>query len=125
MSHDDKIKLIDKIKNEFNLEYTTKDLQHLLQIINGQTMKPMDHYQTGVGTYNENLNRILTKVMDDSKTKSKSKESKMSVTMVFPDEFIVALKNFNENRTHLRELQIIIENNTKTLTDKIGKYLKF
>jgi hypothetical protein len=127
MSHDDKVKLIDKIKNEYNLEYTTKDLQHLLQIINGQTMKPMDHYQTGVGTYNENLNRILTKVMDDSKTKSKSKESKMSVTMVFPDEFIVALKNFNENRSQssLRDLQIIIEKNTKTLTEKVEKYLNF
>lgn len=76
MSHDDKIKLIDKIKNEYNLEYTTKDLQHLLQIINGQTMKPMDQYQSGVGTYNENLNRILIKAIDDLKTKSKSTKSK-------------------------------------------------
>jgi len=132
MSHDDKIKLIDKIKNEYNLEYTTKDLQHLLQIINGQTMKPMDQYQTGVGTYNENLNRILTKAIDDLKTKSKSKESKSKTKgggdlMLFSDEFIVALKNFNENRTqtHLRELQIIIEKNTKTLTEKVEKYLNF
>jgi hypothetical protein len=127
MSHIDKIKLIDKIKNEFNLEYTTKDLQHLLQLVNGQTMKPMNEYQVGVGTYNENLNRILLKAIDDLKTKPKAKESKMSVTMVFPDEFIVALKNFNENRTQTssRELQIIIEKNTKILTDKAEKYFNF
>ena len=138
MSHDDKIKLIDKIKNEYNLEYTTKDLQHLLQIINGQTMKPMDQYQSGVGTYNENLNRILIKAIDDLKTKSKStklkpKESSKSKTregggeILFSDDFLVALKNFNEDRsqTHLRELQIIIEKNTKTLTDKCEKYFNF
>ena len=132
MSHDDKVKLIDKIKNEYNLEYTTKDLQHLLQIINGQTMKPMDQYQSGVGTYNENLNRILTKAIDDLKTKSKSKESKSKTKgggdlILFPEDFIVALKNFNENRTQssLRELQIIIEKNTKTLTEKVEKYLNF
>ena len=134
MSHDDKVKLIDKIKNEYNLEYTTKDLQHLLQIINGQTMKPMDQYQSGVGTYNENLNRILTKAIDDFKMKSKSKESKSkakgsgdSIETLFSDEFIVALKNFNVNRsqTSLRDLQIIIEKNTKTLTEKVEKYLNF
>jgi len=127
MSHTDKIKLIDKIKNEFNLDYTTKDLQHLLQMVNGQTMKPMNEYQAGVGTYNENLNRILLKAIDDLKMKPKAKESKMSVTMVFPDDFIVALKNFNENRSQssLRELQIIIEKNTKTLTDKAEKYFNF
>lgn len=138
MSHDDKIKLIDKIKNEYNLEYTTKDLQHLLQIINGQTMKPMDQYQSGVGTYNEILNRILIKAIDDLKTKSKStksksKESSKSKTregggeILFSDDFLVALKNFNEDRsqTHLRELQLIIENNTKTLTDKCEKYFNF
>ncbi len=138
MSHDDKIKLIDKIKNEYNLEYTTKDLQHLLQIINGQTMKPMDQYQSGVGTYNEILNRILIKAIDDLKTKSKStksksKESSKSKTregggeILFSDDFLVALKNFNEDRsqTHLRELQLIIEKNTKTLTDKCEKYFNF
>jgi len=137
MSHDDKIKLIDKIKNEYNLEYTTKDLQHLLQIINGQTMKPMDQYQSGVGTYNENLNRILIKAIDDLKTKSKSTKSKSKESstrgdpkaneMLFSDDFLVALKNFNEDRsqTHLRELQIIIEKNTKTLTDKCEKYFNF
>ena len=130
VSHADKIKLIDKIKNEFNLEYTTKDLQHLLQLVNGQTMKPMNEYQAGVGTYNENLNRILLKAIDDFKMKSKSKESKMSAmsaSMLFPEDFIVALKNFNENRsqTSLRELQIIIEKNTKTLTDKMENYLNF
>jgi hypothetical protein len=128
MSHTDKIKLIDKIKNEFNLDYTTKDLQHLLQLVNGQTMKPMNEYQAGVGTYNENLNRILLKVIEDLKTKPKAaKESKMSVTMVFPDDFIVALKNFNENRSQssLRELQIIIENNTKKLTNEAEKYFNF
>ena len=137
MSHNDKIKLIDKIKNEYNLEYTTKDLQHLLQIINGQTMKPMYQYESGVGTYNENLNRILTKAIDDLKTKSKSKSKESSKSklregkdmneLLFSDEFIVALKNFNENRTqtHLRELQIIIEKNTKTLTNKMEKYFNF
>jgi hypothetical protein len=137
MSHDDKIKLIEKIKNEYNLEYTTKDLQHLLQIINGQTMKPMYQYESGVGTYNEKLNRMLTKAIDDSKTKSKSKSKESSKSklregkdmneILFSDEFIVALKNFNENRsqTDLRELQIIIEKNTKTLTDKMEKYFNF
>ena len=130
MSHADKIKLIDKIKNEFNLEYTTKDLQHLLQLVNGQTMKPMNEYQAGVGTYNENLNRILLKAIEDLKMKPKAKESKMSAmspSMLFPEDFIVALKNFNENRsqTSLRDLQIIIEKNTKTFTDKAEKYLNF
>jgi hypothetical protein len=137
MSHDDKIKLIEKIKNEYNLEYTTKDLQHLLQIINGQTMKPMYQYESGVGTYNEKLNRMLTKAIDDLKTKSKSKSKESSKSklregkdmneILFSDEFIVALKNFNENRsqTDLRELQIIIEKNTKTLTDKMEKYFNF
>ena len=130
MSHADKIKLIDKIKNEFNLEYTTKDLQHLLQLVNGQTMKPMNEYQAGVGTYNENLNRILLKAIDDFKMKPKAKESKMSAmssSMLFPEDFIVALKNFNENRsqTSLRDLQIIIEKNTKTLNEKCEKYLNF
>ena len=127
MSHTDKIKLIDKIKNEFNLDYTTKDLQHLLQLVNGETMKPMNEYQVGVGTYNENLNRILLKAIEDLKMKPKAKESKMSVTMVFPDDFIVALKNFNENRSQssLRELQIIIEKNTKTLTNEVEKYFNF
>jgi hypothetical protein len=127
MSHIDKIKLIDKIKNEFNLDYTTKDLQHLLQLVNGQTMKPMNEYQVGVGTYNENLNRILLKAIDDLKMKPKAKESKMSVTMGFPDEFIVALKNFNENRSQssLRELQIIIEKNIRLLNEKCEKYFNF
>ena len=129
MSHADKIKLIDKIKNEFNLEYTTKDLQHLLQLVNGETMKPMNEYQVGVGTYNENLNRILLKAIDDFKMKSKAKEPKMSAmsSMLFPEDFIVALKKFNENRTQtsLRELQIIIEKNTKTLNEKCEKYLNF
>jgi hypothetical protein len=130
MSHADKIKLIDKIKNEFNLEYTTKDLQHLLQLVNGQTMKPMNEYQAGVGTYNENLNRILLKAIDDFKMKSKAKESKMtamSSSMLFPEDFVVALKNFNENRsqTSSRDLQIIIEKNTKILNEKCEKYLNF
>ena len=128
MSYTDKIKLIDKIKNEFNLDYTTKDLQHLLQLVNGETMKPMNEYQAGVGTYNENLNRILLKAIEDLKMKpTKAKESKMSVTMVFPDEFIVALKNFNENRTQTssRELQIIIEKNIRLLNEKCEKYFNF
>jgi hypothetical protein len=127
MSPADKMKLIDKIKNEFNLEYTTKDLQHLLQLVNGQTMKPMNEYQAGVGTYNENLNRILLKAIDDFKMKSKAKESKMSVTMLFPEDFIVALKKFNENRTQtlMRELQIIIEKNITSLNEKCEKYLNF
>jgi hypothetical protein len=133
MSHTDKIKFIDKIKNEFNLEYTTKDLQHLLQLVNGQTMKPMNEYQAGVGTYNENLNRILLKAIEDLKMKPKAKESKMSAmskissSMIFPDEFIVALKNFNENRTQTssRELQIIIEKNIRLLNEKCEKYFNF
>jgi hypothetical protein len=129
MSPADKMKLIDKIKNEFNLEYTTKDLQHLLQLVNGQTMKPMNEYQAGVGTYNENLNRILLKAIDDFKMKSKAKESKMSATspMLFPEDFIVALKKFNENRTQtlMRELQIIIEKNITSLNEKCEKYLIF
>jgi hypothetical protein len=129
VSYSDKMKLIDKIKNEYNLEYTTKDLQHLLQIVNGQTMKPMVQYEsTGVGTYNEKLNRILTKAMDDLKTKSKSKESKSKPKgkeMFFSDEFIVALKNFNESRTQvrMRELQLVVENNIKILTERCEKYL--
>jgi hypothetical protein len=130
MSHADKIKLIDKIKNEFNLDYTTKDLQHLLQLVNGQTMKPMNEYQAGVGTYNENLNRILSKAIDDFKMKPKAKESKMSAmsaSMLLPEDFIVALKKFNENRTQtlMRELQIIIEKNVILLNEKCEKYLNF
>jgi hypothetical protein len=130
MSHADKIKLIDKIKNEFNLDYTTKDLQHLLQLVNGQTMKPMNEYQAGVGTYNENLNRILSKAIDDFKMKPKAKESKMSAmsaSMLLPEDFIVALKKFNENRTQtlMRELQIIIEKNVILLNETCHKYLNF
>ena len=64
MTHDNKLKLITQIKNEFNLDYTIKDLQHLLQLINGQTMKPM--YEARVGTYSENLNRTLTQTLSSS-----------------------------------------------------------
>ena len=64
MSHDNKLKLITQIKNEFNLDYTIKDLQHLLQLVHRQTMKPM--YEARVGTYNEHLNRILTKTLSPS-----------------------------------------------------------
>ncbi len=132
MSHDNKLKLITQIKNEFNLDYTIKDLQHLLQLVHRQTMKPM--YEARVGTYNEHLNRILTKTLSPSaattvvasitalfskeqeKEKGKEKEGK---------DVLVALKAFNENQSmeRSRTLQRHLEQNSKLLTEQITTFL--
>jgi hypothetical protein len=132
MSHDNKLKLITQIKNEFNLDYTIKDLQHLLQLVHRQTMKPM--YEARVGTYNEHLNRILTKTLSPSaattvttainalfskeqeKEKGKEKEGK---------DVLIALKAFNENQSteRSRTLQRHLEQNSKVLTEQITTFL--
>lgn len=113
MTHENKVKLITQIKNEFDLDYTIKDLQHLLQLVNRQTMKPL--YEPRVGTYSENLNRILMKIAADLK---KDK-------MLLSDDVLTALKTFNENQTpqHSRELQRQIEKNNKILTEQITAFL--
>jgi hypothetical protein len=128
MSHDNKLKLITQIKNEFNLDYTIKDLQHLLQLVHRQTMKPM--YEARVGTYNEHLNRMLTKTLSPSaattvttainalflKEKQKEKEGK---------DVLIALKAFNENQSteRSRTLQRHLEQNSKLLTEQITAFL--
>ena len=126
MTHDNKLKLITQIKNEFNLDYTIKDLQHLLQLVHRQTMKPM--YEARVGTYNENLNRILTKTLSPSVptsvtaalnalfSKEKEKEGK---------DVLVALKAFNETPTteRSRTLQRHLEQTSKLLTEQITAFL--
>lgn len=118
MSHDNKIKLITQIKNEFNLDYTIKDLQHLLQLVHRQTMKPM--YEARVGTYSENLNRILTKTLSPS----------VSVTVaaslrVLDKDILSTLKAFNENPTteRSRNLQRHVEQTSKQLTEQITAFL--
>lgn len=118
MTHDNKLKLITQIKNEFNLDYTIKDLQHLLQLVHRQTMKPM--YEVRVGTYNENLNRILTKTLSPSVT--------VTVTAslhVVDKDVLVALKSFNENPTaeRSRNLQRRVEQTSKLLTEQITAFL--
>jgi hypothetical protein len=113
MTHENKLKLITQIKNEFDLDYTIKDLQHLLQLVNRQSMKPL--YEPRVGTYGENLNRILIKIAADLK---KDK-------MLLSNDVLTALKTFNENQTpqHSRELQRQIEKNNKILTEQITEFL--
>jgi hypothetical protein len=123
MTHDNKLKLITQIKNEFNLDYSIKDLQHLLQLINGQTMKPM--YQARVGTYNENLNRTLTKMLLPSVPATVT----ASIAALFSNDkdkdVLVALKAFNENQTteRSRNLQRHVERNSKLLTEQITAFL--
>jgi hypothetical protein len=118
MSHDNKIKLITQIKNEFNLDYTIKDLQHLLQLVHRQTMKPM--YEARVGTYNENLNRILTKMLSTSASVSVS-----AFLRVLDKDVFAALKSFNENPTteHSRNLQRRLEQTSKMLTEQMTAFL--
>jgi hypothetical protein len=125
MTHDNKLKLITQIKNEFNLDYTIKDLQHLLQLINRSTMKPM--YEARIGTYSENLNRILMKMLSPSVSATTS----ASLTALFSNDkdkdkdVLVALKAFNENQTaeRSRNLQRHVEQNSKILTEKITAFL--
>lgn len=118
MTHDNKLKLITQIKNEFNLEYTIKDLQHLLQLVHRQTMKPM--YEVRVGTYNENLNRILTKTLSSTATVSVTASLR-----VLDKDALVALKSFNENPTaeRSRNLQRRVEQTSKLLTEQITAFL--
>ena len=118
MTHDNKIKLITQIKNEFNLDYTIKDLQHLLQLVHRQTMKPM--YEARVGTYNENLNRILTKTLSSS-----AAETVTASLRVLDKDVLVALKAFNENPTaeRSRNLQRRVEQTSKLLTEQIMAFL--
>ena len=113
MTHENKIKLITQIKNEFDLDYTIKDLQHLLQLVNRQSMKPL--YEARVGTYGENLNRILIKIAADLKKEK----------MLLSVDVLTALKTFNENQTpqHSRELQRQIEKYNKILTEQITAFL--
>ena len=118
MTHDNKLKLITQIKNEFNLDYTIKDLQHLLQLINRQTMKPM--YEARVGTYNEHLNRILIKTLSPSVSASVT-----ASLQVLDKDVLVALKAFNENPTteRSRNLQRRVEQTSKALTEQIAAFL--
>jgi hypothetical protein len=118
MTHDNKLKLITQIKNEFSLDYTIKDLQHLLQLVHRQTMKPM--YEVRVGTYNENLNRILTKTLSSSVAASVTASLR-----VLDNDVLVALKAFNENPTaeRSRNLQRRVEQTSKLLTEQITAFL--
>jgi hypothetical protein len=118
MSHDNKLKLITQIKNEFNLDYTIKDLQHLLQLVHRQTMKPM--YEARVGTYNEHLNRILIKTLSPSVAASVT-----ASLQVLDKDVLVALKAFNENPTteRSRNLQRRVEQTSKVLTEQITTFL--
>ena len=120
MTHDNKLKLITQIKNEFNLDYTIKDLQHLLQLVHRQTMKPM--YEARVGTYNENLNRILTKTLSPSLAASVTVAASLRV---LDKDVLVALKAFNENPTteRSRNLQRRVEQTSKLLTEQITAFL--
>lgn len=125
MTHDDKLKLITQIKNEFNLDYTIKDLQHLLQLINRSIMKPM--YEARVGTYSENLNRILVKTLSPSvsATITASLNALFSKDKDKDKDVLVALKAFNENQTveRSRNLQRHVEQNSKLLTEQITAFL--
>jgi hypothetical protein len=118
MTHENKLKLITQIKNEFNLDYTIKDLQHLLQLVHRQTMKPM--YEARVGTYNEHLNRILTKTLSPSVAASVA-----ASLQVLDKDVLVALKAFNENPTteRSRNLQRRVEQTSKALTEQITAFL--
>jgi len=120
MSHDNKLKLITQIKNEFNLDYTIKDLQHLLQLVHRQTMKPM--YEARVGTYNEHLNRILIKTLSPSVAASVAVAASLQV---LDKDVLVALKAFNENPTteRSRNLQRRVEQTSKALTEQIAAFL--
>ena len=120
MTHDNKLKLITQIKNEFNLDYTIKDLQHLLQLVHRQTMKPM--YEARVGTYSENLNRILTKTLTPSVAASVTVAASLHVV---DKDVLVALKAFNENPTteRSRNLQRRVEQTSKLLTEQITAFL--
>ena len=124
MSHANKLKLITQIKNEFNLDYTIKDLQHLLQLVHRQTMKPM--YEARVGTYNEHLNRILTKTLSPSAATSVT----TALNALFSKEkqgkdVLIALKAFNENQSteRSRTLQRRVEQTSKALTEQITTFL--
>ena len=121
MTHDNKIKLITQIKNEFNLDYTIKDLQHLLQLVHRQTMKPM--YEVRVGTYNENLNRILTKTLSPSVPATVA--AYLNALFSKDKDVLVALKAFNENPTteRSRNLQRHVEQTSKLLTEQITAFL--
>ena len=125
MTHDNKLKLITQIKNEFNLDYTIKDLQHLLQLINRSTMKPM--YEARIGTYSENLNRILMKTLSPSvsATTSASLNALFSKDKDNDVHVLVALKAFNENQTaeRSRNLQRHVEQTSKLLTEQITAFL--
>jgi hypothetical protein len=118
MTHDNKLKLITQIKNEFNLDYTIKDLQHLLQLVYRQTMKPM--YEARVGTYNENLNRILTKTLSPS-----APVAVAASLQVLDKDVLIALKAFNENPTadRSRNLQRRVEQTSKLLTEQVTAFL--
>lgn len=120
MTHDNKLKLITQIKNEFNLDYTIKDLQHLLQLIHRQTMKPM--YEARVGTYNEHLNRILIKTLSPSVAESVTVAAYLQV---LDKDVLVALKSFNENPSteRSRNLQRRVEQTSKVLTEQITTFL--
>jgi hypothetical protein len=120
MTHDNKLKLITQIKNEFNLDYTIKDLQHLLQLVHRQTMKPM--YEVRVGTYNEHLNRILIKTLSPSVAASVAVAASLQV---LDKDVLVALKAFNENPTteRSRNLQRRVEQTSKALTEQITTFL--
>jgi hypothetical protein len=118
MTHDNKVKLITQIKNEFNLDYTIKDLQHLLQLVYRQTMKPM--YEARVGTYNENLNRILIKILSPSVSVAVA-----ASLQVLDKDVLVALKAFNENpiADRSRNLQRRVEQTSKLLTEQVTAFL--
>jgi uncharacterized membrane protein YgcG len=123
MTHDNKLKLITQIKNEFNLDYTIKDLQHLLQLINGQTMKPM--YQARVGTYSENLNRTLTQTLSSSSSVAITASLNALFSKDKDKDTLAALKAFNGNQTteRSRTLQRHVEQNSKLLTEQITTFL--
>ena len=123
MTHDNKLKLITQIKNEFNLDYTIKDLQHLLQLINGQTMKPM--YEARVGTYSENLNRTLTQTLSSSSSVAITASLNALFSKDKDKDTLAALKAFNGNQTteRSRTLQRHVEQNSKLLTEQITTFL--
>lgn len=123
MTHDNKLKLITQIKNEFNLDYTIKDLQHLLQLINGQTMKPM--YEARVGTYSENLNRTLTQTLSSSPSVAITASLNALFSKDKDKDTLAALKAFNGNQTteRSRTLQRHVEQNIKLLTEQITAFL--
>jgi hypothetical protein len=81
-------------------------------------MKPM--YEVRVGTYNENLNRILTKMLSPSVTVTVTASLR-----VLDKDVLVALKAFNENPTaeRSRNLQRRVEQTSKLLTEQIMAFL--